>query len=230
VYKTLDINKISRTIELLCRRIEERFPGSGLQHVATELLSIAEKIVTRSEFIIRPQITLRVVVGMVILATFTVLAYGFTQVRITTGTFQLGELVQVMDAALNATVLVGAALFFLITVENKIKRKRALDGLHELRSITHVIDMHQLTKDPSAILHRQPTASSPKREMTPFELHRYLDYCSELLSLTAKLAAVYGQSIQDREVLAAVGEVESLTTDLSRKIWQKISGLADQAL
>jgi len=33
--------------------------------------------------------------------------------------------------------------------------------------------------------------------MSPFLLCRYLDYCSELLSLTGKLAALYAQSFSD---------------------------------
>ena len=61
--------------------------------------------------------------------------------------------------------------------------------------------------------------------MTSFELNRYLDYCSELLSLTGKLAAVFGQSINDHEVIAASNAIELLTTNLARKIWQKISYL-----
>ena len=59
--------------------------------------------------------------------------------------------------------------------------------------------------------------------MTPFELTRYLDYCSEMLSLTSKLAAVYAQNLPDPVVIDAVNEVESLTTNLSQKIWQKIT-------
>ena len=54
------------------------------------------------------------------------------------------------------------------------------------------------------------------------ELGRYLDYCSELLSLTSKLAALYSERFSDSVILQAVDEVETLTTGLSRKIWQKI--------
>ena len=43
-----------------------------------------------------------------------------------------------------------------------------------------------------------------------------------MLSLTGKVAALYAQSLHDSVVLSAVNEVESLTTGLSRKIWQKI--------
>lgn len=58
--------------------------------------------------------------------------------------------------------------------------------------------------------------------MTAFELSRYLDYCTELLSLTGKVAAIYVQHFDDSIVLDAVGEIEELTTGLSQKIAQKI--------
>ncbi|MET0336210.1 MAG: hypothetical protein ABW063_00460, partial [Caulobacter sp.] len=53
-------------------------------------------------------------------------------------------------------------------------------------------------------------------------LMRYLDYCSEMLSLTGKLAALYMQNMRDPVIIEAVNEIEDLTTSLSRKIWQKI--------
>jgi len=120
----------------------------------------------------------------------------------------------------------GAAIFFLVTIENRVKRSRALAALHELRSIAHVIDMHQLTKDPKvpgvAVV---DTPSSPTRTFDDYQLTRYLDYCSEMLSLLGKIAAVYAQTSADREVTSAVNEVEVLTTGLSRKIWDKIQAI-----
>jgi hypothetical protein len=58
--------------------------------------------------------------------------------------------------------------------------------------------------------------------MTRFELARYLDYCSEMLSLTSKLAVLYVQRLDDAAVLGAVNDVQELTSGLSNKIWQKI--------
>ena len=83
--------------------------------------------------------------------------------------------------------------------------------------------MHQLTKDPEMVLAgRAPTAASPQRNMTPFELNRYLDYCSEMLALVSKIAALYVQSFPDSDTVAAVNDIESLITELSQKIWQKL--------
>ena len=55
-----------------------------------------------------------------------------------------------------------------------------------------------------------------------YELGRYLDYCSEMLSLTGKVAVLYVQDFDDDVALAGVTEVENLTNGLSRKIWQKL--------
>jgi hypothetical protein len=51
---------------------------------------------------------------------------------------------------------------------------------------------------------------------------RYLDCCSELLSLNGKLAALYAQRMDDPFILAAVDDVEDLNGGFSSKIWQKI--------
>ena len=55
------------------------------------------------------------------------------------------------------------------------------------------------------------------------QLHHYLDYCSEMLSLTAKAAALCAEHSTDEVVLQTISTVERLTTELSNKIWQKIS-------
>jgi hypothetical protein len=52
---------------------------------------------------------------------------------------------------------------------------------------------------------------------------RYLDYCSEMQSLTGKLAALYAQNLPDPIVIDAVNDIEELTANFSRKVWQKIS-------
>ena len=99
---------------------------------------------------------------------------------------------------------------------------------HELRSIAHVVDMHQLTKDPTIILNQGVrTPSSPVRTMTRFSLARYLEYCAEMLALTGKLSALMAGETEDHVVIAAAGDVETLCTDLGRKVWQKIMILGE---
>ena len=43
------------------------------------------------------------------------------------------------------------------------------------------------------------------------------------MSLTAKLAALYAEKLSDPVVVDTVGDIERLTSDLSGKIWQKIT-------
>jgi len=87
----------------------------------------------------------------------------------------------------------------------------------------HVIDMHQLTKDPSmGVIVGSDTPSSPRRTLTRFEVTRYLDYCSEMLSLTSKVAVLFAQGFPDPEITEAVSDIERIAAGLSQKIWQKI--------
>lgn len=219
----LDAGEIIRTIDRLRERIEERFPGSGLGRIAADVSRVGRATMARLDHISRPNLPLRIGTGLVIALILGVLLELVTGTRLPATLNDAGELVQVLESALNDVFLIGAALFFLITIESRIKRRRALRYLRELRGLAHIVDMHQLTKDPERVASRdRSTASSPRRELTSFELSRYLDYCSELLSLISKIAALYAQNLDDPVVLAAVDEVETLTTGLARNIWQKI--------
>jgi hypothetical protein len=134
------------------------------------------------------------------------------------------ESVQDIEASINTLLLAGLGLIALLRAEETIKRKRVFRELHGLRSLIHVIDTHQLTKDPNVLsAGYKPTARSPPRIADRFELERYLDYCSEMLSVTGKIAALFAQSVNDAVVIEAVNDIEELGTNLSRKIWQKIA-------
>jgi len=59
----------------------------------------------------------------------------------------VAELLQGLDAGVNEIILLAVAMLFLGSLESRIKRNWALRALHELRSIAHVIDMHQTLAD-----------------------------------------------------------------------------------
>jgi quercetin dioxygenase-like cupin family protein len=222
-YLHLDVRRVQGTIEKLRQRVEARFPGSGLAGVARELQQIASRVPERMAWFRRPILALRLLVGALVLVIAAGVVGTVVQMRMPDEPFVLFEFVQALESGINDVVFVGVGVFFLVTLEGRIKRKRALEAIDELRAIAHLIDMHQLTKDPEWVLQRgRETGILPPRRLEPFELSRYLDYCSEMLSLTGKLAALYIQDLGDSGVLAAVNEVEDLTTGLSRKIWQKL--------
>lgn len=109
-----------------------------------------------------------------------------------------------IESAINDLVFAGIAVFFLLALSNRLKRGHLLALLHRPRSLAHIGDMHQLTKDPERL--RQsftPPEASPDLDLGRAGMEHYLDYCSELPNLIGTVAA------------------------LSRKIWQQISLLPD---
>lgn len=222
MYRKLQPAKITETIETLAHRIADRFPGCGLWGVCKDLVELSRRTSERIEEVSRPHWGLRSALAVAQLATLAGLAALALFAWKLKGSDELSDFLQGFDAAVSLAIFIGGAAFFVWTFEARWKRDRALKALHELRAIVHVIDMHQLTKDPS-MLGAAKLSNSPQRNMTPFELMRYLDYCTEMLSLTAKLAALYAEKISDPVVVDTVGDIERLTSSLAAKIWQKIS-------
>jgi len=221
-FRRLDPEKIIETVRALHRRIEERFPGSGLGKVVSELLLVAEETAARTLWIQQPHFPLRAAAGALSLAVVALVVVLLLNIH----QFKLDDFtnsVQALDASIGSVVFIGAAILFFVSWENRIKRSRALKAIHELRALAHIVDMHQLTKDPESALRSRPMSSPSKRVMTPFELTRYLDYCSDAMALISKIAALYVQEFQDPVLLDSVDDVEDLTAGFSRKIWQKIT-------
>jgi hypothetical protein len=221
----LDPDRILATSQRLERRIRERFPEAGLVRVGAQLVELAGRASATTRWIAKPNAPLRAlsvgVIGAFLVAS--VLGLALSLRFDATQRFSVGDLVQISEAAMNSLVLIGAAIWFFVSIETRFKRGRVLRALHELRSLAHLIDVHQLTKDPEVIGAEAPrTASSPERSLTPWQLGRYLDYCTEMLSLTGKIAALYSDGFDDPAAVDAVTDLEDLTNALQHKIWQKI--------
>ena len=157
-YRALDADQIERTIGRLVRRVEQRFAGSGLAAVVRELEGIAHRTSETAAWISRPLVWLRVAIGLLVLLIVAGLGVSLGTLQVRVGPPTLPELVQGIEAAINDVVYVAIAVFFLVTIEIRVKRRRALRAIHELRAIAHVIDMHQLT-----VLYAVPPAEPPER-------------------------------------------------------------------
>lgn len=220
----LDPVRVVQTLEQLRARIDERFPQSGLSRVCGETIDAAKHTAHSAARLAEPNWPLRFAVLAILIAGIGAQLWAASVLRVDGAPLGPTDVVQGLEATVNLLILFGGALWFLITLEERFKRRRALDALNEFRALAHVIDMHQLTKDPTLVL--QPhlkTSASPMRAMTQFELTRYLDYCAEMLALIGKLAALYGNATRDEVVIAAINDIEALTGNLGRKIWQKIT-------
>lgn len=220
-YSELNTVHILNTLQEVKDRIHQHFPESGLGGVACELHEVGKAIVQLVERLRQPIWALRV--GTV-LASLALIAFaGWVMVMAISfapaGQDGLMETFQGIESVTNEIILLSVALYFFASLETRLKRRAALDSLHHLRSFAHVVDMHQLTKDPNNLLNGDTT---DPRFATAERLTRYLDFCTDLLSINSKLAALHVQYVQDSEVLKNVNEVEMLSHELSRNIWQKI--------
>lgn len=220
-YRSLEADRIEQTIDTLHKRISERFPGRGLATLCAELLAIAREDRESLSWVARPNLVLRTGVLAAMVLGFGGLVWFGVSLRSMTVSDDAFDALQGIDSAVNTIALAGAASWFLLNLETIWRRRAVLQDLHELRSIAHVVDMHQLTKDPT-ILPGQGTSHTKDHGLDEFGLVRYLDYCTEMLALTGKLAALYMQNTRDEVIIQAVNEIEDLTGNLSRKIWQKI--------
>ena len=206
--------RITETLERLEGRIEKRFGAdSGLLEVCRHLTVFSKDTARVMDDIARPMWWLRGSLGGLVLLAIVAGAYAIANLRLSLANLSLSDLVQVLEATTSEVIVIGGGLFFLVSIETRVKRARVVDAINKLREVAHIVDMKQLTKDPD----------SPDQTLSDLELGRYLDYCSELLSLVSKIGVLYITRFDDPDATQSVNQLETLVTGLSAKIWQKIS-------
>lgn len=224
-FDKLDPKKLSETLQKRALKVHDVFPGSGLSQLAENLGRVAADAYVGSERLAHPNWLRRAIcwlaVVLLVLVAAVLMDVAANTVMRTGKLEDLSRLGIVLPVGL-ASGLSGLPLmfFWLINWEHRWKREQALRELHRLRCLVHVVDMHQLAKDPGAAT---VTDVNGQRVMSPGELALYLDICTDLLSLAGKIAVLYAQSTLDQIVLEAVSDLEQVSTNLSVKIWQKIS-------
>jgi hypothetical protein len=223
--------KILETVERLQKRVADRFPGSGLSGVAGELAQVTREAVARAASIREPNNWIRG--GLVLVALLAL--FGVVRHFVVSPDLRAGfrELIDFADATKGFGVYLVAAVVFLITLEIRFKRRKALRAIHELRAMAHLVDMHQLSKAPDRIGSEDGPRMDDGKLMTTEEVRAYLNYCTELLANLSKIGQLYVQDFPDAPAGAAVDQFENLATGLTGKIWQKImilDRLADDEL
>jgi hypothetical protein len=153
---------------------------------------------------------------LVITATLVGLWYlvGHVHTRWEFGT--VTELFEATDAGFNLLVLLAGALWFFLTLEARIKRKRALDSIVELREFIHVIDVTQLYYTPD--LYKADPASSHSSLNLDYT---YLLFCTQMLGVINDLASLYTRGAAGDSILRAVSEVEMLANAITAKLLSK---------
>jgi hypothetical protein len=226
----LTLEKLQNTIERLHLRISERFPESSLSKVCLKLFERSQDTQQTIKWIQKPNYSFRIFIYGTLLILVSLFFATLFNFKLSTGINNIAEFIQMVEAGTNEAMLITAGVVFLIAFDNRRKRKRIIEALNTLRNLAHLVDVHQLTKDPIAFDDLITTEHSPKRKMTEFEMNRYLDYCSEILSLTSKLGVIYVQRFNDPVANDAVEDLEDLTSSISNKIYQKIIVLGNVQL
>lgn len=231
--KFIAIERIIEAIAILKQRIHERLPNSTIENIGGYLLKIAENSETVVIKINKPDYLLRAINWVIIAVMSVLLGFGLMVAIISSGTesyrSQTVDLLQGLESAINIIVFSGIAIYFLgQRLEKRVKQAESIDYLNSLRSIAHLIDLEQLTKDPQRLMTSNSelaTPSSPALEYDRFLLNRFLSYCSEMLSLVSQLAAYHAENTDDRGTIDAANDIERLTGQMAQKIWQKLTVL-----
>lgn len=294
-YQRLDSAAVRGSAATLQRRIYARFPRRSLWEVGGELIALVDEVVEGGGISRRrirsARLLSRLGVLVVLLVFGTAIALAAASIWSNPESLGPVDWLPLLETVVNDLVFAGIAIFFLLAVPQRMERARVLRVLHRLRSLAHVIDMHQLVKVPERLPTARPeaggttspahprgpgagsargggaasseaavgdahgrgagpsgddvppvaadgtdAASSPTTDerggelrMTRSEMTQYLDYCTEMLSLVGKTAALFAEDTTDGDVLDAVEGIETLTSDMARKVWQKIAIIQEQA-
>jgi hypothetical protein len=209
-YRRLRADKLIETAERLASRIIGRFPEASLGKVAVAVADVTRNAVQTAERINRPNWALRI--GLIALAAVIVTIAGTTLAVL--GLSDPERLYKIGQVLSGAGLWLSAALVFFWSLETRLRRGTVVKALHELRGLAHIIDVHQLSKDPDCGPDSDPTYN---RE----SIGDYLNFCGDLLAILSKIGQLYVEDFPDGTTLAAY-QLENLTSGLSQKIWQKV--------
>lgn len=223
----LDAASVRATVERLDARIKARFPTRNLTRLPGQLIEVIDHLSERQSvwrarrrwLVLACRLSIALVVAGLVVALATIAVQASPA-----GEPHGWDWLSIFESLVNDVVFAGIAIYFLWALPDRLQRHGDLATLQRLRSLAHVVDMHQLTKDPERLrADFAATTASVPLGMTAIELANYLDYCSELLSMLGKTAALFGEHSDDRTTLATIAGIEELTNNLSGKIWTKIS-------
>jgi len=237
-YERLDGSEVRAVIRYLGERIDAYLPRHpGLRAATEELGKVVDALLDRRRRAPAQRAALlwtsRALIVVVLAVSLVAVGIAVRDAVARAGSVAAFEWLPVVESLINDLVFAGIAIWFLLSLADRVVRNDLIARLHRLRSLAHIIDMHQMSKDPAALLPdtRLGTVAGDEvvspRTMSVRDYAIYLEYCSELLSLTSKAAALCAEESTDALVLDTVSEIENLTTGMGRKIWQKISLLRD---
>lgn len=217
---------VGETASRLVERIQQRFGDDPLTDIARQVLDVAKMSEKRIARALRVGFFIRMLTWPLVLAAGVGIAWWVKSLNLTLRVNDAGDLAQSLDSVFQLLLVLGAGGWFLLSIGTKAQRRSLFKALQELHALTQVIDLVQLDKDPDR-LHfssdqRTPTSPTLGKANTAFLLGRYLDYCSELLSVLSKIACLYRERVSDEAVLSRLGDFDRLSNQLRANIGSKM--------
>jgi len=217
---------VGATAKRLVERVQDRFGEDDLTRIARQVSEVAGRSEKRISRALRVGFMIRVLTWPLVLGAVLGVASWIGSLGLTIRVKDAGDLAQSLDSVFQLMLVLGAGVWFLLSIGTKVQRRSLLKALQELNALAQVIDLVQLDKDPDR-LHfstEQRSAKSPTlgKANTAFLLSRYLDYCGELLSVLGKVACLYRERISDEVVLSRLGDFDRLTNQLRTNIGGKM--------
>jgi hypothetical protein len=205
--RKLDAAKLTSTAAELAKWIAESFDKASLSRVALGVGAYAHEAVARADSIRRPIWYIRLTVLALLIGT-AIMACREAIDR------PMQDILKFLDETKGAAAWAGGAVLALVTLEFRVRRRRALKAINELRALVHIVDMHQLAKD--------PVIEDFRANEKQTKVEEYLHACSALLAILSKIGEFYIEQFPDPTAISAVNEFEMIATGLSNKIWMKI--------
>lgn len=208
----LDPAKIVETAGNLAAEIAVRLPGTTLAALAGELETIALSAMERGRLARQPIVSIRLLSAAAIVSAVSALWYLADHIHTKWEFGTINEVFEGLHTGFELVALFAGAMWFCATIELRIKRKRALAFIEELREFIHVIDVTQLYFTPD--LYRSRTPAGPT---LPTLDETYLLYCTQMLAVLGNLAPLYTRGAPEDSVLRAAADVETLAIAVTTK-------------
>jgi hypothetical protein len=220
----LDLNKIIATAKNLTDDIHARLPQTSLAKLADELLQITEATEDHLQRANRPIIAIRVSTSLAAVLGLLGMSYLIHHLKTRWEFGTISEFVEGTDAGFNLILILAGALWSLLTLESRIKRKEILGSIEELREFVHVIDLTQLYYTPELYRARRDNPRSSR-----ILDDSYLLFCTQMLGVLGNLASLYTRGGAGDSILRAASEVEMLAIAISTKQLSKAEAVRKMA-
>lgn len=214
----LDSARIVETADYLSRELGTQLPGSSLAGLADALAKIARAPDDQTRQARKPIYVLRAASAIAIGVAVVALALVARHVHARWEFATITDLFAGLQAGVNLLVLLAGALWFLVSIEARIKRRRTLQSIGELREFLHVIDVTQLYYTPD-FYSAAPAMGKLKLD------HTYLLCCTRMLGLIGNLAALHARGTSADSILRASFELELLANTITAKLQSKVESI-----